>query len=208
MTHFEAFTSDDLCDHCYRPRGNHLVGSCPCGNYIILKNHCPDTIDNADHALIELSETLVLLLDRRCSQTRRMYEQDFYGTEWWDFTPDFVTIRQEQIGLPEDVMERAFEEVGFVRLPSMFTPGGVTEFSRMSPILLDVSINQRRTNVGTQIQAGFQWIGFEKYTGIRVETCETPENQLEGWAHIVGCDKLLAKVRSARGEMKIVAKGS
>lgn len=168
--------------------------------FVLVKCYYQDGYDAADHAVIEVTEDLILLLDKRLAQARSMWEEGFFGMKWWDYTPDFIPCGgPESVGLNmcEEDFETALEENYCVRLSDTFKRPD--DYAPMDPVVLTVCASQK--SLGAKPVGSFYWTGTDKYVGSvgRVETIEMPEDIIDRWAEMINCTEVLAKVRSCRG---------
>ena len=155
---------------------------------IIVKTHKPDYYEGADMALIPVTENLILMLDKRLAQAQSLNETDFYGTKWWDYTPEFIACGgPESVGsdLSEEEFEKTLEENWYVPVGDFEV--SAEEVSRMRPVVLIVTAN------------GFYWTGTDKYIGTPIETNELSKDVIDEWAEAIGCTETLQKVRRATG---------
>lgn len=161
---------------------------------VLVKCWKPEYYDAADHAIVTLSEDLILMLDKRLAQAKALNESDFYGITWWDYSPFFLACGgPETVGsdMSEEDFDAALEANYFVQLPESFTEESVGEaIAPMRPVTLTVTAN------------GFYWTGTDKYIGAegRVETYEMAASTVDDWAELVGCTEMLAKVRRCSDE--------
>lgn len=165
--------------------------------FVLIKCFYPEDYDAADHAVIELTEDLILTLDKRLAQAKAMYEQGFYGTKWWDYTPDFIACAgPETVGsdMSEEDFEHMLESNCYVQLPNVFEH----DCARMSPIILTICVSSM---IDKPPVGGFYWTGTDKYIGTqgRVETYEMHEDVVDEWAELIGCTEILKKARKCRG---------
>jgi len=166
--------------------------------FVLVKARVPDWYEAADCAVIEVTENLILTLDKRIAQTKALFEQDFYGTRWWDCSPYFILSGGPEkfgLGMDEDEFENHLDANEAIPLPNFKTPD---EYAPIDTLILTVSCV--RTAKGTTM-AGFQWSGYDKHIGDsgRVTTYEMTEDTLDEWAEFVDCTEMLKKVRSCRG---------
>ena len=56
------------------------------------------------------------MLDKRLAQAKSMFEDDFYGTKWWDYTPEFLTVTPDDAGVEEFEFDEALDSNGFILL--------------------------------------------------------------------------------------------
>jgi len=76
--------------------------------FVLVECCKPEYYDAADSAVIEVTEDLLLMLDKRLAQSKTMWEEGFYGTKWWNYTPYFIpTAEPKSVGL--DMDEEEFE---------------------------------------------------------------------------------------------------
>jgi len=167
--------------------------------FVLIKVRVPDWYEWADSAIIEVTEDLVLMLDKRMAQTKAMFEKDFYGTRWWNYAPYFVMSGGPGtfgLDMTEEDFENALEANCFIALPEGFE--GPEEYAPIDTLILTMSavITAKKTTMG-----GFQWSGYDKHTGAegRVETYEMVDSTIDDWAELIGCTEMLAKVRRCRG---------
>jgi hypothetical protein len=160
---------------------------------VLVKCFVPEYYDAADSAVIEVTENLILMLDKRLAQAKAMNDNDFYGTKWWDYTPYFIpTSGPDSVGLEmnEEDFERDLESNGYMRLADDFKEP--EDMARMDCCTLTVSAS------------GFGWTAIDKYIGSAgiVETYEQGASVVDEWAELIGFTEKLAKVRACRGEEK------
>lgn len=151
--------------------------------YVLVKCYCPEYYDAASHAVIEITPDLIKMLRIRVAQAKHIFKEDFYGTKWWDYCPEFLNVGgPDSIGLEMD--EEEFDSIldsnGYIPLPN-FDPAKF-EFARMSPVVLTVCASKTKDGVS----GGFYWTGTDKYEGsCRVETFEMTEAALQEWADLL-----------------------
>lgn len=162
--------------------------------FVLIKARVPDYYEGADCAVIEVTEALVLRLDKRIAMTMAMSgEEDFYGTRWWDCSPYFVgSVGPETFGLDvsEETFENALEGCGFLFIPEGYAPG---EHSAIDTLILTIDPD-----------GDFQWSGYDKYVGevARVSTYRVEADSLDEWAELIGCTEMLAKARRYRQNLQ------
>ena len=161
--------------------------------FVLVKCYYPDGYDAADHAVIEVTEDLILLLDKRMAQAKAMREDDFYGTTWWDYSPEFIPCAgPSSVGLNmcEEYFETALEGKNYcVRLSDTFKRPD--NYAPMSCIVLTICASKS--------SGGFYWTGTDKHGEIHVETIELCKEVIDKWAEWIDCTEMLKKVRSCRG---------
>jgi hypothetical protein len=160
--------------------------------FVIIKTRVPDFYEGADVAIIRVTENLVLTLDRRIALTKAMFEDSFYGTRWWDYTPRFVSSGgPDDFGLDmsEEDFEDNLEANMFIPLPDGYKVPCKT-----------ASIDTLLMTIGVV----WQWTGYDKHVGdsARVSTYEMTETTVDEWAELIGCTEMLKKVRRCRGVVK------
>jgi len=153
--------------------------------FVLVKTRVPDFYEGADCAVIEVTKDLILTLDKRIAQTKKMFDKDFYGTRWWDCTPYFVlSAGPESFGLDmsEEEFETRLDANESIALPEEYEP---EEYDPIDTLILTISAVM--TGKGTTM-AGFQWSGYDKYVGDagRVTTYELTEHELDEWAKLIG----------------------
>jgi hypothetical protein len=161
---------------------------------VLVKCYHPEYYEAANSAVIEVTENVILMLDKRLAQAKAMNDKDFYGTKWWDYTPDFVFCKgPDSIGLAmdEEEFDKILDANGYICFADDFDLEKL-EDAPMRPVVLTVTAN------------GFYWTGTDKYIGNegRVETYELGASTIDEWAESLGCEEMLAKVRACRGEVK------
>jgi hypothetical protein len=166
--------------------------------FVAVKCRTPDWFENGDHAVIELDEDLILLLDKRVAHAKRSWDEDFYGIKWWDYEPQFLTLTAEDAEMDEQDFDAALESNYFIRLPDSFDPAKF-ECSRMSPITQTVCHHKQIAGLHRIGKGSFYWVGTEKHSGARVETYELSADVIDEWAELIGCTETLEKVRRLRG---------
>lgn len=168
--------------------------------FVLIKTRVPDWYEDADCAVIEVTEDLVLMLDKRMAKTKSMFERDFYGTRWWDNSPYFIgSGGPEGLGLDmtEEEFEHRLEANYFIPLPNFKEPEEHAPASIDTVILtMSAVLTANETTMG-----GFQWSGYDKYVGdsCRVTTYEMADSTIDLWAELIGCTEMLAQVRRCRG---------
>lgn len=167
---------------------------------VLVRCFTPEHYDAANHAVIEVNEELILMLDKRLAQARAMWESGFFGTKWWDWTPYFIPCSgPDSVGsdMSEDDFDQFLDANHFVRLADDFKRPD--NYAPMSPIVLTVCASEIRHD--GRISGSFLWTGTDKHIGAngRVETYEQHEDVVDEWAELIGCTEMLAKVRSCRG---------
>lgn len=163
--------------------------------HVIVKCRIPDYFENGDHALIELSEDLILTLDKRVTAAKRNWEEQFHGMEWWDYTPDFLTMTPDDAEMEEEEFDHVLEGNGYILLPETFDPAKHEPFTRIDYAILTVCANQQANGVGGE----FYWTGTEKHTGAQMESYTLPECVIDEWAELIGFTEKLRQVRRAQG---------
>lgn len=154
--------------------------------WVLVKSRVPEYYDAADGAAIEVTEGLVLTLAHRIAVTKKAFEDQFYGTKWWDYTPYFVPFVGPEtfdLDMTEEDFEHQLESNYWVRLPDSFDPDKAN-YAPMSPCTLTVCASKG----DSEIVGGFYWTGTDKYIGCtgRCETYEMHEDTLKDWAEILG----------------------
>lgn len=172
-----------------------MNGNKPYSRFVLIKARVPDWYEAADCAVIEVTERLVLMLDKRIAQTLAMMEKDFYGTRWWDYAPYFVmSAGPETFGLEmtEEEFEDQLEANEYIALPEAYE--SPEDCAPIDTIILTIGATVKD-------HAGFQWSGYDKHIGDtgRVTTYDQDQSVVDGWAELIGCTETLAKVRRCRG---------
>lgn len=158
--------------------------------FVLVKCFTPEYYDAANCAVIEVTEDLVLMLDKRMAQTKAMEEPGFYGTRWWDYTPYFVmSAGPESFGvdMSEEDWGDNLDGNMFIPLPEKYeTPD---EYAPIDTLILTITSD------------AFQWSGYDKHIGdsVRATTYEMTATTINEWAELIGCTETLQKVRSCRG---------
>ena len=161
---------------------------------VAIKTRMPDYMEIGDHAIIELSEELILMLDKRIAFVRRNYEEDLTCVKWWDFRPDFTTLIPEDAGMVEDEFENSLEGNGYVVLPEMeLSP---SECVRIDLSYLLVGIGARSDG---KFDCDFHWRVVEKHSDAVLTTYDLHERVIDEWAELIGCTEKLKQVRKLRG---------
>lgn len=174
---------------------------------VLVKCWYPEFYDGADHAVIEVTEDLILRLDKLIAQAKAMWEDGFYGTKWWDYTPVFICCggpESVDSEMSEEAFENALEANYYVRLPDSFDLDKHEE-AGMSPVVLTVCASKGASDpIG-----GFYWTGTDKHVGAlgRVETYEMHEDILDEWAEMISCTEMLTEERRCRGLMERLERG-
>jgi len=162
--------------------------------FVLIKANVPDWYEAANCAVVEITDNLIFMLDKRITQTKKMFEKDFYGTRWWDCSPYFVmSAGPETFGLKmdEEEFENRLDANEAIPLPEGYeTPD---EYAPIDTLIL--TIGATHTAKGTTF-AGFQWTGYDKHIGDtgRVSTYQIAEADLDEWAELIGCTEMLHKV--------------
>lgn len=167
---------------------------------VIIRCSKPEHYEAADAAVIEVTEELILMLDRRMAQARSIFEEGFYGTKWWDYTPTFIPCgfaNDVDLDMDDADFEAVLEKHRYVRLADDFDAEG-EDYAPMRPVTLTITVTTDKD--GSPV-GGFYWTGTDKYVGSRVETHDLHQNTLDEWAEAIGCTEALAKVRRCRGEL-------
>lgn len=167
-----------------------MNGNTPYSRFVIIKARVPDWYESADCAVVEVTEDLVLMLDKRMAMTKAIAEQDFYGTRWWDYSPYFVMSAGPDsfgVDMSEEDWEDNLDGNFFIPLPEAYkTPD---EYAPIDTVILMITPD------------AFQWSGYDKHIGDtgRVTTYEMTATTVDEWAELIGCTEMLAKVRRCRG---------
>jgi len=179
-----------------------MTDNTPKPRVVIIKARVPDFYEGADVAAIEVTEDLILMLDKRIAQTKRMFEQDFYGTRWWSYAPYFVRSAGPEtfgIQMSEEDFEAALDANGWVEVPedSDYDPAE-DDYAPIDTLLLQIGAVLTANDTTF---AGWQWTGYDKYIGdsARVTTYEMAEATVDEWAELIGCTEKLRQVRRLRG---------
>lgn len=155
--------------------------------WVLVKGYIPEYYDAADGAAIEVTEELVLTLAHRMMVTKKVFEDQFFGTKWWDYTPYFVPFGGPEtfdLDMTEEDFEHQLESNYYVRLPDSFDVQ-TADYAPMRPCTLTVCAS---SNGKGDIIGGFYWTGTDKYIGNtgRCETYELHEDTLKEWAELLG----------------------
>lgn len=170
--------------------------------FVLIKARVPDWYEAADCAVIEVTENLILKLDKRIAQTKALFEDDFYGTRWWDYSPYFVMSGGPEtfdLEMDEDEFENRLDACESIVLPEGYEVPD--ECASIDPLILTIGVTHDYRINPKGNSAGFKWSGYDKHIGdsAPVTTYEMTEFELDEWAKLIGCTETLKKVRSCRG---------
>lgn len=161
---------------------------------VAIKTRIPDWMDMGDHAIVRLSEELILMLDKRIAFVRRNYEDDLTCVKWTDYRPDFTTLLPDDAGMTEEEFDKSLEGNGYIVLPEMeLSPA---ECVRIDLSYLLVGIGSRGNG---EFDCDFQWRVVEKHSDAVLTTYDLHERVIDEWAELIGCTEKLRQVRKLRG---------
>ncbi|KKL85646.1 hypothetical protein LCGC14_1952610, partial [marine sediment metagenome] len=152
-----------------------------------------------DYAVIEITESLILMLDKRVAQAKAMLEVGIGGTKWCDDTLDFLAVGGPQnagLDMSEENFHSALESNLFINLPETFDSVKFERNFTNRVLLFTCASNDGDRTVGR-----FYWTGSNQIFGTQdlAKTCEFPETMVDEWAEMIGYTETLRKVR--KGEL-------
>ena len=163
---------------------------------ILMKTRCPDWYEKKDYAVIEITESLILMLDKRVAQAKAMWEVGGCGTKWCDNTLNFLAVGGPQntgLDMNEENFHSALESNLFINLPETFDSVKFERRFTNRVLLFTCASNDGDRTVGS-----FYWTGTNQVVSSadRAETCKFSEDMVDEWATLIGCTEILRKVRN------------